>query len=251
MLEEAKANVAEALGERAQVTVTPVAVAGYERPRRLPLTPPPMRLPHRPVDVSAPMEGGRRAREGGICRENTSRGERPEGLDSTTDGPQIGARSKRRGGLVDADYTTRDARLTQKGADLQAKSMARAQPSPSAERGARLARKRFATHAPHASGPMTQPGDAPQPVRWRGPESDWRHHDFQSTNATLEPCENRSNKANLDRPPNGKKSVDSGVLVAVRETSGARSPIDNRSTDLPNTPAACDGGRVLSRTLGC
>jgi hypothetical protein len=28
MLEEAKANVAEALGERAQVTVTPVAVAG-------------------------------------------------------------------------------------------------------------------------------------------------------------------------------------------------------------------------------
>jgi hypothetical protein len=28
MLEEAKANAAEALGERAQVTVTPVAVAG-------------------------------------------------------------------------------------------------------------------------------------------------------------------------------------------------------------------------------
>jgi hypothetical protein len=28
MLEEAKANVAEPLGERAQVTVTPVAVAG-------------------------------------------------------------------------------------------------------------------------------------------------------------------------------------------------------------------------------
>jgi hypothetical protein len=36
MLEEAKANVAEALGERARVTVTPVAVAGSERPRRLP-----------------------------------------------------------------------------------------------------------------------------------------------------------------------------------------------------------------------
>jgi len=63
MLEDAKANVAEALGERAQVTVTPVAVAGSERPRRLPLTPRPMRPPHRPVDVSAPMEGGRRARE--------------------------------------------------------------------------------------------------------------------------------------------------------------------------------------------
>jgi predicted RNase H-like HicB family nuclease len=29
MLEEAKANVAEALGERAQVTVTPVAVGRY------------------------------------------------------------------------------------------------------------------------------------------------------------------------------------------------------------------------------
>jgi hypothetical protein len=25
----------------------------------------------------------------------------------------------------------------------------------------------------HASEPMTQPGDAPQPVRWRGPESNW------------------------------------------------------------------------------
>jgi hypothetical protein len=63
MLEEAKANVAEALGERAQVTVTPVAVvAGSERPRRLPATPRPMRPPHRPVDVSAPMEGGRSAR---------------------------------------------------------------------------------------------------------------------------------------------------------------------------------------------
>jgi hypothetical protein len=89
-------------------------VAGSGRPRRLPLTPRPMRPPHRPVDVSAAMEAGRRAREGRICRENTSRGERPEGLDSTTDGPQIGARPKRRGRLVDADYTTRDARLTQK-----------------------------------------------------------------------------------------------------------------------------------------
>ena len=113
MLEEAKANVAEALGERAQVTVTPVAaVAGSERPRRLPLTPRPMGPPHRPVDVGAPMEGGRRARESGICRENTSR-ERPEVLDSTTDGPQMGARPKRRGRLVDAGYTTRDGRLTQ------------------------------------------------------------------------------------------------------------------------------------------
>jgi hypothetical protein len=115
-IEEAKASVAEALRERAQMTVTPVAVAGSERPRRLPLTPRPMRSPDRPVDVSAPMEGGRRARESRICRENTSRGERPEGLDSTTDGPQIGARPKRRGRLVDADYTTRDARLTQKAA---------------------------------------------------------------------------------------------------------------------------------------
>ena len=34
MLEEPKANVAEALGARAQVTVTPLAVAGSERPRR-------------------------------------------------------------------------------------------------------------------------------------------------------------------------------------------------------------------------
>src|SRR6185436_3831724 len=32
----------------------------------------------------------------------------------------------------------------------------------------------------HASRPMTRPGDAPQPARWRGPESNWRHHDFQS-----------------------------------------------------------------------
>jgi hypothetical protein len=71
MLEEAKANVAEALGERARVTVTPVAVAGSERARRLPLTPRPMRPPQRPVDVSAPMEGGRRARESRICGENT------------------------------------------------------------------------------------------------------------------------------------------------------------------------------------
>jgi hypothetical protein len=31
-----------------------------------------------------------------------------------------------------------------------------------AERGARLARKRFATRALHASEPITQPGDAPQ-----------------------------------------------------------------------------------------
>jgi hypothetical protein len=34
MLEEAKANVAEALRERAQVTVTPVAVPDSEPPRR-------------------------------------------------------------------------------------------------------------------------------------------------------------------------------------------------------------------------
>ena len=46
--------------------------------------------------------------------------------------------------------------------------MARATPSPSAERGARLARKRVATRAPHASGPMTQPGDAPQPENGEG-----------------------------------------------------------------------------------
>ena len=58
--------------------------------------------------------------------------------------------------------------------------MARATPSPAAERGARQARKRVAARAMHASGPMTQPGDAPQPCRWRGPESNRRHHDFQS-----------------------------------------------------------------------
>jgi hypothetical protein len=86
----------------------------YLSPRRLPLTPRPMRPPHCPVDVRAPMEGGRRARESRICRENTSRRERPEGLDSTTDGSQIGARPNRRGRLVDADYTTRDARLTER-----------------------------------------------------------------------------------------------------------------------------------------
>jgi hypothetical protein len=101
MLEEAKANVAEALRERAQVTARPVAVAGSERPRRLPLTPRPMRPLHRPVDVSAPMEGGRRARESRICRENTSRGERPEVLDSTTEGPQIGPARN----VVDASWT--------------------------------------------------------------------------------------------------------------------------------------------------
>jgi hypothetical protein len=114
MLEEAKANVAEALGERAQVTVTPVAaVAGSERPRRLALTPRPMGSASPPCGRQRTMEGGRRARESRICRENTSRGERPEVLDSTTDGPQTGARPKRRGRLVDAGYTTRDARLTQ------------------------------------------------------------------------------------------------------------------------------------------
>jgi hypothetical protein len=63
--------------------------------------------------------------------------ERPEILDSTTDGPQIGARPKRRGRLVDADYTTRDASLTEKVAICRLKV-------------------------------------------WRGPESNRRHHDFQS-----------------------------------------------------------------------
>jgi hypothetical protein len=102
-------------------------VAGSGRPRRLALTPRPMRPPDRPVDVSAPMEGGRRARESRICRE----------VDSTTDRPQIGARPKRRGRLVDADYATRAASLTEKVAICRQKV-------------------------------------------WRGPESNWRHHDFQS-----------------------------------------------------------------------
>src|SRR5829696_851283 len=81
-----------------------------------------MRPPHRPVDVIAPMEGGRHARESRICRENTSRGERPEVLDSTTAGPQIGGRPKRRGRRV------HDSRrqANPKGGYLQAKSMARA-----------------------------------------------------------------------------------------------------------------------------
>jgi hypothetical protein len=74
MLEEANANVAEALewrrdegeplGERAQVTVTPAAGRRFLGAR---LTPRPMRPLHGPVDVSAPMEGGRRARESRIA----------------------------------------------------------------------------------------------------------------------------------------------------------------------------------------
>ena len=45
---------------------------------------------------------------------------------------------------------------------------ARAEPSSFAERGARLARKRPATRAPHASRAMTQTGDAPQPGNGEG-----------------------------------------------------------------------------------
>jgi hypothetical protein len=101
MLEEVKANVAEALGERAQVTVTPVAVAGSERPRRPPLTPRPMRPPHRPVDVSAPMEGGRRARESRICRENTNGKSDPRSLTPR----QTGRKSGPARNVVDASWT--------------------------------------------------------------------------------------------------------------------------------------------------
>jgi hypothetical protein len=106
MLEEAKANVAEALGERAQVTVTPR----------------PMRPPHRPVDVSAPMDGGRRARESRICRETRAEESDPRSLSPR----QMGRKSGPARNVVDADYPTRDAGLTQKGGYLQAKTMARA-----------------------------------------------------------------------------------------------------------------------------
>src|SRR5918999_5642015 len=57
---------------------------------------------------------------------------------------------------------------------------ARAEPSSFAERGARLARKRPATRAPHVSRPNDTARRCAAAGKWRGPESNWRHHDFQS-----------------------------------------------------------------------
>ncbi len=62
-----------------------------------------------------------------------------------------------------------------------------AQPARSGQAGLAICRasrprgkEEGAKPAPQASRPMTPPRDAAQPARWRGPESNRGHHDFQS-----------------------------------------------------------------------
>jgi len=101
MLEEAKANVAEAPGERAQVTVTPVAVPDAERPRRLPLR------PRRCVRLTALWTSARRWKvAGALARAAFAGRTRAEESDPRSLTPrQMGRKSGPARNVVDASWT--------------------------------------------------------------------------------------------------------------------------------------------------